>query len=245
MAVDLTRAAVVVAHPDDEILWFSSLAPKVRRIVMCYGAISPRSQRAENRRKLVEAYPLDTVEFLDLPIPGAAAAADPLHLAALADRLGPALEGITTVFTHNPWGEYGQADHRRVHAAIEALRHDHGFAVYVSGYVARHQRAELDLALRRGVGDVVSYPTAKTEIGRIVRLYKAHSCWTWTPHWSWPKREHFLRLDGGAATRPPEIPIHLFGSRHKSRAEMRQFWRRLFGARPKELLVAIPARGDG
>src|SRR4051794_38855889 len=67
--MDLRKAAIVVAHPDDEVLWFSSLTAKVGRIVMCYGSNPRAVERGRQRRKVVQAYPFNTVRFLDLPEP--------------------------------------------------------------------------------------------------------------------------------------------------------------------------------
>jgi hypothetical protein len=87
LAADLAQAAIVVAHPDDQILWFSSLVTKVARIIMCYGTISASSERATNRKNAVKHYPRD-VEFLDLPIPGRAAPdMEAVHRRVLIDRL--------------------------------------------------------------------------------------------------------------------------------------------------------------
>jgi LmbE family N-acetylglucosaminyl deacetylase len=240
-AADLARAAIVVAHPDDEILWFSSLVTGVARIIMCYGTISANSERAIKRKNAVKDYPRD-VEFLDLPIPGRVAAdTEAAHFCVLTDRLRTVLRGVTTVFTHNPWGEYGQPDHQRVHGAVESLQADMGFTAYVSCYVARHQLAAVRQALNRGVKGVISLPTSRREINRVIKVYKMHACWTWTPRWAWPKREHFLSL--GDSTQwggPAEVPIHLFGSRNKSRAEMRQLWRRLLRVRTTQVNLANP-----
>src|SRR5580765_529365 len=53
--MDLRDAAVVVAHPDDEVLWFSSLVAKVGRIVTCYGPNPKVAERGEQRRRVVRA----------------------------------------------------------------------------------------------------------------------------------------------------------------------------------------------
>jgi LmbE family N-acetylglucosaminyl deacetylase len=248
-AAPLARAAIVVAHPDDEILWFSSLVAQVGRIVICYGAISPNSRNAVNRRRALAAYPLDTVIFLDLPIPpaGAAPAREAQDRAVLTERLAPALVGTDIVFTHNPWGEYGQADHQRVHAAIGGLWPVMGFALYVSCYAARHQLAGIAVALGAsgGVGEVMTLPLRRVDRAAIFALYRAHSCWSWTLLWVWPRREHFLRLRGdqsGAAA--VEIPVRVFGSRVKhSRAEMRQARRHLLPTPTRERRLAASAHG--
>jgi len=150
--MDLRNAAIVVAHPDDEVLWFSSLTARVGRIVMCYGSNPKVVERGEQRRNVVRAYPFKTVRFLDLPEPGLwrgrslgsveselarTAREDPALRNVLVDGLRAALHGISTVFVHNPWGEYGHDDHRRLYAAISALRQELNLAVYVSNYVER------------------------------------------------------------------------------------------------------------
>jgi LmbE family N-acetylglucosaminyl deacetylase len=247
--IDFSTTAIVVAHPDDEVLWFASLVAKAARIIVCYGAISPTSARAEKRRKVMRHHPLATVEFLDLPIPPADAAGGSIHAGfdALAQRLSAALRGIDTVFTHNPWGEYGQADHRRVQAAIAAIQQTTGISVFASSYAARHQLPELQRVLRAGIGETMSLPIDRGAIKPIVALYKAEDCWTWAPLWRWPKREHFFRLPAGG---PPAPGLHaqLFGTSQQRRAEMRSIWRRLLPMKPHERFIPSPAasvRRDG
>lgn len=223
--VDLRRAAVVVAHPDDELLWFSSLGANVGRIIMCYGAVSNVPERAEQRRKVVLDYPLDTVQFFDLPQPRffrgmssevfrrettELADENPAFRTALTDKLRAALHGITTVFVHNPWGEYGHQDHRRVNMAVNALRREMDFTVYVSCYAERQVLSQIADALDEGIGDILSFPTNPSEIEPIFRLYQSHFCWTWTANWTWPKEEQFFRVGHGASVRAEVIPFHVF-----------------------------------
>lgn len=241
-AVDFTRAALVVAHPDDEVLWFSSILSKVARIVICYCAISPTSERAARRRQVIQGYPFDTVAFLDLTIPkrgtaeaGAAASAE---RSLLGDKLSVVLEGMTTVYTHNPWGEYGQGDHQRVHAVVEELGRTAGFGVYLSSYAARHQSAAFHRTLAQGIADIASFAICRRDLDGIIALYRANSCWTWTPRWKWPPREHFLRLGDGSSRSVPRVPLHLFGSEQKRIAEMRGLRYRIFPIRPREVFFS-------
>lgn len=232
--IEFGNAAVVVAHPDDEVLWFGSLVRRVGRIVICYSAISPESERAARRREAMRAYPLDTLMFLDLPIPNPA---EPQQAeaasAVLADRLAAALDGVATVFTHNAWGEYGQADHRRVHGAIEALRERLDFTMYVSAYAARYQLAEVARHVKSGVAGVLSLPVDRSEIASIVGLYKSFACWTWSPFWRWPRQEHFLHLGR------PDGVLHyrllVFGGKQAKAAPMRGLLPSLFTARCRQV----------
>jgi LmbE family N-acetylglucosaminyl deacetylase len=127
--LDLSRAGLIVAHPDDEVLWFASILDKVGRIVMCYGPSTRQEKIAQQRRRVVAEYPLNNVTFLDLPQPrrlylptdeadALDAEFDDRHKSVLADRLIDLLAGTTAVFTHNAWGEYGHADHILVNETV-------------------------------------------------------------------------------------------------------------------------------
>src|SRR5258707_960837 len=50
--------AVVVAHPDDEALWLSSVVHSVERIVFGFGAVFDDPGRSRARRQAVAALPL-------------------------------------------------------------------------------------------------------------------------------------------------------------------------------------------
>jgi LmbE family N-acetylglucosaminyl deacetylase len=121
---------------------------------------------------VIEDYPLDTVQFLDLPEPdlwqGRELGSVEQELArfgredmglrsVLAAQLSRALQGMSTVFVHNPWGEYGHDDHRRVHAVVNMLQENMGFAVYISNYVSRRALALMSAMLSVAVTDVVEF----------------------------------------------------------------------------------------
>jgi LmbE family N-acetylglucosaminyl deacetylase len=223
--MNLRKAAIVVAHPDDEVLWFSSLTAKVERIVMCYGPNPKVTERAEQRRNVVRTYPIRTVQFLDLPEPGLwrgrtlgsvqeelarSAQEDPMYYNLVIDRLAAALQGMSTVFVHNPWGEYGHDDHRRLYAVVNALRHQVNFSVYVPSYVERRALGLMAATLEEGISDTQTFPVDRTEIDPIVELYRSNCCWTWSTKWGWPKEEHFFRIGQGEAIGSWPFPFHLF-----------------------------------
>jgi len=208
--MDLSSATIVVAHPDDEILWFSSIVTKVSRIVMCYGAVNSKPERAQQRRNVIKNYPLPTVQFLDLPEPGnlSSTLEDQAQL-ALIEHLRVGLSGVKTVFTHNTWGEYGHNDHRRVHAAVRALQGETDFAVYVSSYVGRRVFDSFEDNLNREVAGIISFAVDRAAIEPIFALYKSNSCWTWATNWSWPEQENFFRVGEIVSHEPTAIPIQL------------------------------------
>jgi LmbE family N-acetylglucosaminyl deacetylase len=226
--MDLRDAAVVVAHPDDEVLWFSSLVAKVGRIVMCYGPSPKVAERGEQRRRVVRAYPYNSVRFLDIPEPATwrgrslgsveselarDAQEDPALRNALISGLGEVLRDIPIVFVHNPWGEYGHDDHRRLYAAVSALQQQLNFKVYVSSYVERSALGLMAAALQNGMSDVIAFSVDRAEIDPIVASYKANSCWTWAASWRWPSTEHFFRLGADGAICANPLPFQLFDRR--------------------------------
>ena len=66
---------IVLAHPDDEALWTSSLLSRAARVVICFGAVPGRPGLSAARLRAKEAHPLPMIEFLDLPEPGSFASA--------------------------------------------------------------------------------------------------------------------------------------------------------------------------
>ena len=217
MQVDREPTAVVVAHPDDEALWLSSVVGSASRTVFCYGAPFGRPERALARRRAIAALPLIGVVDLGIPESGArtdfdwarpvptpagiavldAAAAQryEANFATLIDALRAPLAGIRRVFTHNPWGEYGHAEHIQVHRAVVALQREFGFTIGFSNYIGEaswplaRQLAPLPCWSERR-----SAPTDRGIARRLRRVYRRHGAWTWSVAHRWPDRETLYSL---------------------------------------------------
>lgn len=171
------RYAIVVAHPDDEVLWMSSLVAKAEKVVIYFGHIPSRPALSEGRRAAVAALPHPRIEFLDLsetevfstaqwPEP----AETPFGLATkrrrysmagydearyrdnyrcLVQQFGATLKGFDSAVTHNSWGEYGHEEHVQVFRAVEATSRELGFAVWVSCFVSNESLQRMWRNLRR------------------------------------------------------------------------------------------------
>lgn len=71
MTDTITENAIVIgAHPDDELLWFTSVLPKARTVVIVYRDYWADPTLGEKRAAAVAEYPHDDVRFLALPEPG-------------------------------------------------------------------------------------------------------------------------------------------------------------------------------
>ena len=205
-------AAVVVAHPDDETLWLSSVLASADRVVFCFGALFNRSQDSQARRLALAALPLKGIVDLAVPESGAGLCTDwtkpeptaaGVHIIEAGARaryesnyttivaaLRGCLGGFRDVFTHNPWGEYGHTEHIQVYRAVAALQAELGFTLWFSNYVgsrswplARRLGSELRWARR-----CVLRPDRVTA-RRLRRIYRLHGAWTWSATHYWPARE--------------------------------------------------------
>ena len=217
-------AAVVVAHPDDEALWLSSVLGSAERVVLCFGDLFDRPRDSVARRRAVAQLPLPGLVDLHLRecggglavdwsrprlteagiaiIDGAARQRYEANFATLVSALRTALAGCTAVYTHNPWGEYGHAEHIQVHRAVAALQADLGYTIWFSNYVGS---ASWQLAQ-----DIARQPcwterrTAVPDMALAHKLrdvYRRSGAWTWTRWHRWPAEESLYAI-------PPRGPRH-------------------------------------
>lgn len=215
--------AVVVAHPDDEILWLSSALAAADRVVLCFGDPFGRPAKAAARRGAVAALPLPGLIDLRIPESGAGFAvdrADPRLTAyglaitdaaagaryeanfhRLVDALRGVLAGCDEVCTHNPWGEYGHAEHVQVHRAVAALQPELGYRIWFSNYV---DAASWPLAVRLAAEPCwTDRRTAAPDTRlarRLMRIYQRHGAWTWTRFHRWPVAETLYGRTAAAGT---------------------------------------------
>jgi LmbE family N-acetylglucosaminyl deacetylase len=208
----LADAVLVVAHPDDEILWFSSVVAQVRRIIIVFTDDPRVPDLGRKRERLFAAYPLKTAKFLGFtescsfncaPWPNVQLGQYGLALKAPRsvldayrlnyERLITSLDGLladsSLVLTHGPWGEYGHEEHVQVHAAVSAIQRKRGFQLWFPGYVSDRS---WPLMLDSVVGFSHQYATMDTNrdlAHELAALYREHDCWTWYDDYVWPTHE--------------------------------------------------------
>ena len=214
------RLAIVMAHPDDEVLWACSALRAAERIVLVYGELKCGPKLSEGRRAAMAVFPLPTLDWLEMTESGSFDSAswrnpketeyglylhrslrvmysfDPdryrTQFAELQARLRVSLKGVKNVIAHGPWGEYGHEDHVQVFRAVAGLAPEMGFRLWVPGYYAPKSE-QLMLRNLRYLGR----PTAPLPIDRalaeeISRIYKRTDTWTWFDSYVWPETEQFL-----------------------------------------------------
>jgi LmbE family N-acetylglucosaminyl deacetylase len=212
MTLARSTNAVVVAHPDDEALWLSSVVASADRIVFGFGEVFDKPRESEARRQAVAALPLSGIVNLGIPESGAGWKSSQVRLeltpsairifdatararyesnyATLLEGLRASLAGCSDVYTHNPWGEYGHSEHIQVYGAVTALQDELGYTVWYSNYVGgrnwtfvRQLAERLSWARRSIVKPDVA--TAR----KLMRVYRRYGAWTYPSVHRWPARE--------------------------------------------------------
>ena len=229
---------IVMAHPDDEVLWASSVLAKAEMVILCFGDFPGRDAFSQGRRAAMTAFPLPQGETLEIveatmfnhatwPLPeeipeglmprklpfnlhGAVLAAYRENFATLCERLEARLAGVTDVVTHNPWGEYGHEDHVQVFRAVEHVSRRLGFRVWVTGYVSDKAVLLMQRHLHRLGPPGPLLPTDKALGDTLRRHFISHGCWTWPEDYIWPDNEWFFPLLIDTARQPAWVqPVHV------------------------------------
>src|SRR5580658_3972971 len=212
MTAARSTTSVVVAHPDDEALWLSSVVGSVDRIVFGFGDIFDKPRESEARRRAVAALPLSGIVNLGIPESGAGWKSTQVQLeltarnvrifdaaararyesnyAKLQEGLRASLSGCRDVYTHNPWGEYGHSEHIQVYRAVTALQDELGYTVWYSNYVGpRNWTFVSGLAQRLNwARRCVMRPDIVTARA-LMQVYRHYGAWTWKSGHRWPAQE--------------------------------------------------------
>ena len=224
------KSAIVVAHPDDEILWFSSILDHVETIIICFLSVASQPQWTAGRLKSKAEYPLENVMWLELSQSESFNAADWQNPVAtsyglevsdtrykqnypiLKKRLLEHLNGVKTVYTHNPWGEYGNEEHVQVYRVLKEIQKDEKYDLWFSNYCSNRSLALMLADEHALVSEHVTLDTNISLTAEIKHLYQKNSCWTWYDKWAWLERETFILdrdCDDYTESAGTMIPINL------------------------------------
>lgn len=213
----LQNAVVVAAHPDDEILWFSSVLDEAARIVICFSDSGHAPQiGAARKRSLEEHAYADKITNLDLeqvkshnqsrwPEPeeteyGLRLAKSPGFDDAyaeqgerLAEVLKPIIKNASNLFTHNPWGEYGHEDHVQVCRIASKLATKNDTAIWYSGYASNKSIRLMQRYTSGFDNDYFTMPVDTTTAREIAETYFRNDAWTFIDDYVWFDSECFVR----------------------------------------------------
>lgn len=213
--VRIEDAVIVVAHPDDEILWFSSVLNRCKSVIVCFGpSATSRAKYDRGRTAVIKNYPLAKVRFLNIrqsdangkgqwkrpPVDGGFRLRRPSisydeNRKQLFNLLSPLLVDERVIFTHNPWGEYGHEEHIQVFDILADLKAQIGYEIYLSGYVGKRSLKTMMHNAHSLGGAPLVLETDKVLAGRLKKLYLQNDCWTWREDNEWPNFEVFYRFN--------------------------------------------------
>lgn len=211
----LEGAILIVAHPDDEILWFSSILRQVAKVIIAfqdYDAVPGLgARRAAAMAELgysnlaclgiAEAGSLKRANWDDPNPTGYGIALDAPaetrlrygeNFALLCAAFAAELRTASDVFTHNPWGEYGHEDHVQVHRVVDSLRPALGFRLWTSNYYGTRSAKLASRYRPAGQPPAMRLPIDQAYARSVADIYQRHDCWTWTRNWTWADEECFL-----------------------------------------------------
>jgi LmbE family N-acetylglucosaminyl deacetylase len=235
MASFIENSALVMAHPDDEVLWASSIVGAVDDAVLCFGAAPGNRLLGPGREAALAAHPVPGIAGLGITEQGSLnSAAWPCpretgygvevhgilrssrtHSSAgyranfdrLVEALRPRLRGRAHVVTHNPWGEYGHEHHIQVFRAVAALGVEIGFTVWVSCYFSDRSAAMMMRSLPFLGPPCAPRPTDTGLAHAAMKVYQDTRTWTWFDDYAWPETEVFYPWRG--QTGAPPRAMHL------------------------------------
>ena len=206
------ESVLIVAHPDDEVLWASSILNSVSKIVICFTNQHNKNSVATLGRKLLRSnFPLANVVFLNLTEAdvfdqgkwvapketryGMYVKQDKhnykKNYSLLKERLRDLLVGVKVVITHNPWGEYGSEEHVQVHKVVYSLSDELEFDTVVTGYVSEKSQRFM-MMQRFKLDKVYCVLDTNPELQKkLQELYAKNNAWTWSDNYKWPAQEVF------------------------------------------------------
>jgi len=211
------KSLLVVAHPDDEILWFSSIIDRFDEIVICYMDAGHSDELGAARRKSLRDHALrERITLLDLaqskshnmsqwPEPEETeyglrltkdADLDRLHVeqaGRLRDALEPFVAAASNVFTHNPWGEYGHEDHVQVYRIVSRLAGESGARLWFGNYVSNKSSRLMRRCLEGFSASYFTMPVNRERAKRVASAYILNDAWTWIDDYQWPACECFVQ----------------------------------------------------
>ncbi len=208
---------LIVAHPDDEILWFGSIVADVDRIVVCFGNDPAHPELSAARERVLADHPMrnkmvslgidETGSFnhADWPLPESTkyglrivkarqiAMRYRLCYREIKKKLAPMIGEASSVITHNPWGEYGHEEHVLVHSAVTSLARSKKKAVWYDNHASSWSENLMRAYLHASERQVVHRDVDTQAMERIADIYRAHDAWTWFDDYQWFEDEHFVR----------------------------------------------------
>ena len=229
--INFKKSALVIAHPDDEILWFSSIINQVDKIIIVFNKTNDENVfcgREEiltkgllpYKNKIIclnieEANVFNKSEWR-FPKPtsyGVKVNSDVYknNFNEIKLKLVEELKYYKNIITQNPWCEYGHEEHTQIFKVVEKVSSELNFVVWVSGYFSEQSYRLMSL-FENLIDDEFCRLNIDEKFCEIVRnIYISNKAWTWSKSYEWPQHETFFKLKSNfynleiGATKTPKI----------------------------------------
>ena len=229
------KSVLIVAHPDDEALWFSSVVPHVDRIIICFrpGVAS----RHDANARIISDYPLDNVQFLSvttfysyhrlnfiLPIKKPCGLLIKNSVRAvvkywkncriLTQKLNTLINEGSNVFTHNPWGEYGHEEHIQISSILAEMQKRKDITLWYSNYGSFKTYPKIKKIIFSARFESFTLPIDQNFTQTMKSFYVDRHSWTWKSDWQWFDQETYFSLKKGTSLPKYQhtIPLNLFNA---------------------------------
>ncbi len=196
---------VVVAHPDDEILWASSIIKNAKKVIICFGKTSSLTI-SKGRIGFALKAPKNFC-FLNIPEPNdigfnyfpikSLTSDNCSKLSYFYKNLTQELLGLIDseiVYTHNPWGEYGHLQHIEVNKVVNNICKKKHLRLKIFGYYHLRTLFERNYFLKQNNINIERKEILKEHFYLIKKQYIQNKCWTWYNSYSPKKYEYFYEL---------------------------------------------------
>lgn len=210
------KSILVVSHPDDEVLWFSSILDKVDEVVICYLDVESNPQWTIGRKQSLSEHPMKNISCLGIDESETLNGANwknpvmtkfgiEISKRGISDKkykenyyklkknFDSKLKNYCNVFTHNPWGEYGNEEHIQIYRAVKELQEQMKFNVWFPNYCSNISFNLMLKYISKSDSDYLTLKTNKILTNHIESIYKKNGCWTWYEDWKWFNEESFMK----------------------------------------------------
>jgi len=198
---------IIVAHPDDEIIWFSSFLKEPETcLIICFDILASedKSQVSDSTNKVLNVIK-KYAEYLPVIWLRTPKTTSPKIFGQVDTNVAEVLfENIKSiintnkpkyVFTHNPWGEYGHSEHKLVYKIVAELRPDLIFPDATIDKALESEEYKLNFNKTKIIMEKITDVSFKME---IERLYRKNNIWTMKEVLNYPlTNEKFRRFTNG------------------------------------------------
>ena len=168
---------LLVAHPDDEIIFGFGVLPYAKKIICCSNDKHNIRKPEWNNRYIAikKVCEILGVELINLDYNSNFWMLDDTEMFGFEETVKALIENESLIFTHNAWGEYMHRDHILLHdLAIEAKKEIITSDIMISSdytkFVAKNKPVITDGLICKNNISIYN---------RCKRIYRIYNGWTW------------------------------------------------------------------